>query len=161
MLFSARTFTRTTPTERTSTPVPFTACEISTRKSHDYTEAAFTLMVLANCQDWTDKILPPDDKHPKQTEMQRKEALYHEIINLLDKRAGGFKKGNKNRSEGRYFTRVVPLVAILHLGKKQCPVLTIGNCFLNFPLISKTDNRVVTFIDWFLYNFSLILMKLE
>ncbi len=54
-------------------------------ESQDYTEAAFTLMVLARSQDWRDKMLPPDDKHPKQTEMQRKEALYHEIINLLDK----------------------------------------------------------------------------
>ncbi|XP_071804886.1 dedicator of cytokinesis protein 3-like isoform X1 [Asterias amurensis] len=54
-------------------------------ESQDYTEAAFTLMVLAKSQDWTDKMLPPDDKHPKQTEMKRKEALYHEIIRLLDK----------------------------------------------------------------------------
>ena len=54
-------------------------------ESQDYTEAAFTLMVLAESQDWTDKMLPPDDKHPKQTEMKRKEALYHEIIRLLDK----------------------------------------------------------------------------
>ena len=46
-------------------------------ESQDYTEAAFTLMVLAESQDWTDKMLPPDDKHPKQTEMKRKEALYH------------------------------------------------------------------------------------
>ncbi|XP_022099388.1 dedicator of cytokinesis protein 3-like isoform X2 [Acanthaster planci] len=54
-------------------------------ESNDYTEAAFTLLVLAKSLEWRNKILPSDDKHPKQSEMQRKESLYHEIINLMDK----------------------------------------------------------------------------
>ncbi|XP_038069209.1 dedicator of cytokinesis protein 3-like [Patiria miniata] len=54
-------------------------------ESNDYTEAAFTLLVLATSLEWRDKLLQSDDKHPQQSEMQRKEALYHEIINLMDK----------------------------------------------------------------------------
>ena len=51
----------------------------------DYTEAAFTLLVLAKNLNWDKRRLKKDDKHPDQTESDRKESLYQEIIRLLDR----------------------------------------------------------------------------
>ena len=53
-------------------------------KAEDYTEAAFTLLVLARNLNWSKRKLKKDDKHPEQEEWERKESLYSEIINLLD-----------------------------------------------------------------------------
>ncbi|XP_077981762.1 dedicator of cytokinesis protein 3-like isoform X1 [Glandiceps talaboti] len=51
----------------------------------NYTEAAFTLKTLADSLQWSPRQLQADEEFPKQTEWQRKEALYNRIIELLDK----------------------------------------------------------------------------
>ncbi|XP_070558084.1 dedicator of cytokinesis protein 3-like isoform X2 [Ptychodera flava] len=51
----------------------------------NYTEAAFTLRTLAHSLQWSNKPLREDEEFPRQTEWQRKEALYQKIIDLFDK----------------------------------------------------------------------------
>lgn len=52
---------------------------------NNYTEAGFTLQLHASLMDWTDTDLPKFLKFPKQQEWHRKEQLYLEIIDYLDK----------------------------------------------------------------------------
>jgi len=51
----------------------------------NFVEAAFTLQLHANQLDWTTRMLHADLQFPTQQEWQRKEQLYGQIIDLLDR----------------------------------------------------------------------------
>ena len=53
--------------------------------AENYTEAGFTMKLYADQLTWGSNILPADHVHPEQPEWQRKERLYHKIINYFDR----------------------------------------------------------------------------
>ena len=62
----------------------------------NYTEAGFTLQLHANQLHWTSRVLHADHLYPAQTEMRRKEYIYHKIIGYFD--MGKVSKGGSNAS---------------------------------------------------------------
>ena len=51
----------------------------------NFTEAGFTLLLHAELLDWDAHVLPADLGYPAQSEWQRKEQLYHKIIEYFDR----------------------------------------------------------------------------
>ncbi|XP_076035833.1 dedicator of cytokinesis protein 3-like isoform X2 [Oratosquilla oratoria] len=51
----------------------------------NYTEAAFTLQLHAAQLSWSNRMLHADHLYPAQTETQRKEQIYRQIVNYFDK----------------------------------------------------------------------------
>ena len=47
-----------------------------------YTEAGFTLLLHADVLDWSKSLMISQGKFPSQSENERKEALYLEIIGI-------------------------------------------------------------------------------
>ncbi|XP_042900639.2 dedicator of cytokinesis protein 3 isoform X2 [Parasteatoda tepidariorum] len=53
--------------------------------AENYTEAAFTLKLHADLLSFSNTTLPGDQRYNQQPEWQRREALYHKIIDYFDK----------------------------------------------------------------------------
>lgn len=53
--------------------------------AENYAEAAFTLKLHADLLTFSNNTLPADQRYNQQPEWQRKEALYHRIIDYFDK----------------------------------------------------------------------------
>ena len=51
----------------------------------NFTEAGFTLKLHASQLSWSTRVLHSDIRYKMQTEMSRKELIYHKIIDYFDK----------------------------------------------------------------------------
>jgi hypothetical protein len=55
------------------------------KKSNNWIEAAFTLLLHAELLQWSNTMLKPEGPYPRQSAAERKMALYNDIISFFDK----------------------------------------------------------------------------
>lgn len=92
--------------------------------AENYTEAGFTMKLYADQLGWGSNVLPSDHAHPQQPEWQRKEVLYHKIIDYLD-RGKCWEKGIPLCKELAvlYETRLYDYAKLSHVLKLQAKFL--------------------------------------